>query len=333
MLTKTITTGKSTTVGIIERFYDVDEGVVEYNGVDLTKLNLQWYREKIGYVGQEPTLCEFIPRLFVPGTDTFFSVNETIAMNISWGVPEHRATKLFLQQDKRMLMISSWVFPKAMRLRWAKEEPRYPEAKNSGMLISAFSIGTNLLPELPLPVHWSRYDQHLCLADLDTNSNLKHPEILILDEATSALDNESEAIVQAAIDKLMESRQQTCIVIAHRLSTIREADKIVVVADGIVAEHGTHDELIAKPHGRYKRLFESSKRDARANVPALSTSVVSGVVAVAKDEDDEINWEEKIEEEAVQKLDTNRALKMAVPDVPYILLGAVGAVMVGSICK
>jgi ATP-binding cassette, subfamily B (MDR/TAP), member 1 len=157
--------------------------------------------------------------------------------------------------------------------------------------------------------------------------------ILVLDEATSALDSECEAIVQAAIDKVMESRQQTCIVIAHRLSTIRGADKIVVVADGIVAEQGTHDELIAKPRGRYRRLFDSSKRDARANVVPWGKRVVPGVRVEKIGEDDEINWEDKIEEEAAQKLDTRRALRLAAPDAPYIILGAVGAVMVGSICE
>jgi ATP-binding cassette, subfamily B (MDR/TAP), member 1 len=162
--------------------------------------------------------------------------------------------------------------------------------------------------------------------------SVKNPEILILDEATSALDSECEAVVQAAIDKVMESRQQTCIVIAHRLSTIRRADKIVVVADGKVAEQGTHDELIAKPHGRYKRMFDSSKRDACVNVVSLGKSVVSGVNNEKKDEE-EINWEDKIEEEAAQKLDIRRSLRLAAPDAPYILLGAVGAVMVGSVCQ
>jgi ATP-binding cassette, subfamily B (MDR/TAP), member 1 len=162
---------------------------------------------------------------------------------------------------------------------------------------------------------------------------VKNPEILILDEATSALDSECEAIVQAAIDKVMESRQQTCIVIAHRLSTIRGADKIVVVADGKAAEQGTHEELIAKPHGRYKRLFDSSKRDARVNVVPLGENVVPGVNGEKKGEEEEINWEDKIEEEAAQKLNTRRALRLAAPDAPYILLGAVGAVMVGLICE
>ena len=82
---------------------------------------------------------------------------------------------------------------------------------------------------------------------------LKNPEILILDEATSALDTESERLVQEALIKMMKSR--TSLVIAHRLSTIQNADLIVVLKNGKIAEKGTHEELIAK-NGTYKKLIE-----------------------------------------------------------------------------
>ncbi len=82
---------------------------------------------------------------------------------------------------------------------------------------------------------------------------LKNPEILILDEATSALDTESEKLVQEALNKLLEGR--TSIVIAHRLSTIRNADKIIVVDHGRIAEQGTHAELMARG-GIYAKLIE-----------------------------------------------------------------------------
>jgi ATP-binding cassette subfamily B (MDR/TAP) protein 1 len=74
---------------------------------------------------------------------------------------------------------------------------------------------------------------------------IKKPSILLLDEATSALDNESERIVQAALDEIMTKQKRTTIVIAHRLSTIRNADLIVVVNQGRIVEKGTHDELLA----------------------------------------------------------------------------------------
>jgi ABC-type multidrug transport system fused ATPase/permease subunit len=81
----------------------------------------------------------------------------------------------------------------------------------------------------------------------------KNPPILILDEATSALDTQSEKLVQEAIYKLMENR--TSLVIAHRLSTIKQADKIVVIESGRIAEEGSHDELMTKG-GLYKSLVD-----------------------------------------------------------------------------
>ena len=82
---------------------------------------------------------------------------------------------------------------------------------------------------------------------------LKNPRILILDEATSALDTESEALVQAALERLMHGR--TCFIIAHRLSTVRGADRILVIQNGRVAEEGPHEALLAK-NGVYARLVQ-----------------------------------------------------------------------------
>ncbi len=88
---------------------------------------------------------------------------------------------------------------------------------------------------------------------------LKDPKILILDEATSALDTESEKVVQDALDKLMVGR--TSFVIAHRLSTIKNADQILVLNNGVIAEKGTHDELMAQG-GLYYELYTMSAKNA-----------------------------------------------------------------------
>ncbi len=88
---------------------------------------------------------------------------------------------------------------------------------------------------------------------------LKDAPIVILDEATSALDNKSEAVVQAALENLMQNK--TVFVIAHRLSTIKNADRIMVINDGSVVEEGRHEDLMQIENGQYKTLYEMQFRD------------------------------------------------------------------------
>ena len=83
---------------------------------------------------------------------------------------------------------------------------------------------------------------------------LKNPPILVLDEATSSLDVESEALVQQALENLMADR--TTLVIAHRLSTVRRADLIVVIDEGRIHEIGRHKDLVRRPDGLYRRLYQ-----------------------------------------------------------------------------
>jgi len=87
---------------------------------------------------------------------------------------------------------------------------------------------------------------------------LKNPRILLLDEATSSLDNESEQLVQEALERLMRGR--TTVIIAHRLSTIRVAHRIAVLQRGRLVELGPHDELMARG-GLYARLYEMQFRE------------------------------------------------------------------------
>ncbi|KAF1315590.1 Multidrug resistance protein abc superfamily, partial [Globisporangium splendens] len=84
---------------------------------------------------------------------------------------------------------------------------------------------------------------------------VRQPKILVLDEATSALDAESERVVQAALNNLMEKTQMTTLVIAHRLSTIRHADKIFVLNDGHIVESGSHDEIVQIEDGIYRNMY------------------------------------------------------------------------------
>ncbi|MBC2101515.1 ABC transporter ATP-binding protein [Listeria marthii] len=84
---------------------------------------------------------------------------------------------------------------------------------------------------------------------------LKNPPILILDEATSALDTETEQVIQASLEELAEGR--TTLIIAHRLATIKHADRIILVNETGIAETGTHEELLARENGAYKRLYDA----------------------------------------------------------------------------
>ena len=101
-----------------------------------------------------------------------------------------------------------------------------------------------------------------CVAGIGTHEQLMaiarailaNPTILILDEATSALDSISESAIQDALEVLMKDR--TSIVIAHRLSTIMAADKILALSDGVIAQSGTHDELIEQG-GVYRMLYDT----------------------------------------------------------------------------
>ncbi len=99
---------------------------------------------------------------------------------------------------------------------------------------------------------------------------LKDPRILLLDEATSSLDNESEGLVQEALNRLMQNR--TTIIIAHRLSTIKVADRIAVLDGGRVIELGTHQELM-ELNGMYARLYSMQFRDPEEELAALQAAL------------------------------------------------------------
>ena len=91
---------------------------------------------------------------------------------------------------------------------------------------------------------------------------LSRPSILILDEATSSVDSHAEQMIQFATDTITKGR--TSIVIAHRLATIKKADKIIVMDKGVIVEEGAHKELLQKPGGYYKNLYDKQFSSAEA---------------------------------------------------------------------
>jgi subfamily B ATP-binding cassette protein MsbA len=102
---------------------------------------------------------------------------------------------------------------------------------------------------------------------------LKDAPILILDEATSALDTESEALVQSALQNLINGR--TVFVIAHRLTTIRRVDRIVVLENGWITDSGTHDDLLTRL-GTYRKLYELQFMDLEPKISVHTAEVGTG---------------------------------------------------------
>jgi subfamily B ATP-binding cassette protein MsbA len=198
--------GKSTLANLVARFYDVDEGQVLFDGVDIKAAKMKDLRAQMGIVTQDSILF-----------------NDSVTNNIALG-----AAKGSLDADK---------VRQAAKIANAEEFILKLDGQfdfNVGDAGGKLSGGQKQRVSIARAVY-------------------KNPPVLILDEATSALDTESEKLVQEAIEKLMKNR--TSLVIAHRLSTIQNADKIVVVQGGVIAEEGNHAALMEK-RGIYAKLVE-----------------------------------------------------------------------------
>jgi subfamily B ATP-binding cassette protein MsbA len=195
--------GKSTIANLIPRFYDVSEGDISIDGVNIKDLLKSDLRNLIGLVTQDSILF-----------------NDSISNNIK------------LSNSK----VNSNEILEAAKIANANEFIEKIENKfesNVGDGGGKLSGGQK---------------QRISIA----RAVLNNPPIMILDEATSSLDSESEKLVQDALEKLMKNR--TSIIIAHRLSTIQNADLILVINNGQIAEKGNHEELI-KNKGIYFKLI------------------------------------------------------------------------------
>ncbi|MGB3608642.1 ABC transporter ATP-binding protein [Psychroserpens sp.] len=196
--------GKSTIANLVTRFYDVTDGEISIDGVDIRDMKKQSLRSLMGLVTQDSILF-----------------NESIKNNLLIG-DENASDEEIIDALK---IANAWEF--------VKDLPKGIET-NIGDSGGKLSGGQQ---------------QRLSIA----RAVLKNPPIMILDEATSALDTESERLVQNALENMMKNR--TSIVIAHRLSTIQNADEIIVMHKGEIAEQGTHTQLIAK-NGVYRKLVD-----------------------------------------------------------------------------
>ncbi|CAN2389829.1 phosphatidylcholine-translocating ATPase activity [Pristimantis euphronides] len=199
--------GKSTSIQLLQRFYDPDQGAVLFDRKGVKNLNVQWLRSQIGIVSQEPVLFD-----------------RSIAENIAYGDNSREVSLEEIQEAAKAANIHSFI-------------ENLPEKYNTPV----GGKGTQLS---------GGQKQRIAIA----RALIRSPKVLLLDEATSALDNESEKVVQQALDQARKGR--TCIVIAHRLSTVQNADLIIVMKNGKVIEKGTHQQLLSN-RGEYYDLVNA----------------------------------------------------------------------------
>ncbi|MBQ2707137.1 MAG: ABC transporter ATP-binding protein, partial [Clostridia bacterium] len=204
--------GKTTLINLLMRLYDVNEGAIEIDAVNIKDISQNALRTQIGIVLQET-----------------FLFSGTIRDNIKYAMPH--ATDEQVIAAARIANAHDFIL-------------NLPEGYNTMVGEKGYSLSGG-------------ERQRIAIA----RAVIHNPRILILDEATAALDTETEKLIQDSLNKLTENR--TVFAIAHRLSTLRNADKLLVLDKGRVAEFGTHQELLENK-GIYYKLVMAQRKMAQS---------------------------------------------------------------------
>lgn len=238
---------------------DFDDVTFAYDGVHDVVNNMNLHvkaGETLAVVGAsgggKTTVCQLIPR--------FYDVSSG-SIKID-GVDIRDVTKNSLRENIGIVQQDVFIFADTIleNIRYGKPSASYEEVVIAAKKAEIFD------DIMEMPDQFETYvgergtmlsggqKQRISIARIF----LKNPRILILDEATSALDTITERSIQKSFDEL--SKDRTCLIIAHRLATVQNADRIILVDDGQIAEEGTHAELM-KLDGRYAKLFNTQRLD------------------------------------------------------------------------
>lgn len=219
--------GKSTIIGLLERFYDVQSGQILINGKPIDAVDVCRHRSRLGLVSQDTMLY-----------------GATVRENIQLGLSPDQAGEMKSQSGE----VAHEAVVRACKLAHVDE---FVSSLPDGYDTNIGNHGRSLS---------GGQRQRLAIA----RALIRDPDFVLFDEATSALDTENEALVQEALQSLvMGNSSQTFISVAHRLSTIKNCDRIFVLHRGQVVEEGKHEDLVGR-RGQYYAMVQAQTLDKEA---------------------------------------------------------------------